>query len=78
MSSSELETIVSHGGDYLDDPNAKIRLQYDIKTNELYVNGKKVVTEHKFNIVEKVLAGLVTSSVLVQTVISVLTYLNCK
>jgi hypothetical protein len=74
MAKPELETIFTYGGEHIDDQNANIRLQYDKKTNELYVNDRKVVTEINFKIGEKILAWIVAGSIFVQALMSVLTY----
>jgi len=77
MTNPKLETIVSHDGNSFDDPNAKIRLQYDTKTNDLYVNDKRVVTEIDFKKSEKFLAWFVAGSVAIQAIMSVASYFEC-
>lgn len=70
MKKPKLIEIFSSGGD----KNNKVRLQYDNKTGELYVNDKKVVTEVDFSKSEKILAWLVAISVATQAVMSIFTY----
>ena len=73
MSKPELETIFSHGGEH----DSKIKLQYDKKTNELYVNDKRVVTEVGFSKWQKVLATSVSLAIVVQAVMAIFSYFKC-
>lgn len=70
MTKPDLDDIFSHGGENDD----QIKLQYDKKTNELYVNNKKVMTEIDFSRSEKILAWIVAISVAVQSIMSILSY----
>ncbi len=73
MAKKDLIEFFSAGG--LDDD--AISLQYDKKTNELYVNNKKVMTEIEFKTSEKILAWVVGISVAVQAIMSIVSYFKC-
>ncbi len=53
-----------------------MRLQYHKKTGELYVNDKKVVTEVALSTLQKFLAYGVSLAIMVQGLMSVLSYFN--
>ena len=73
MKKPKLIDIFGTGGENDD----KVKLQYDERTCELYVNDKKVVTEVSLTIVQKILAYGVSIALIVQGVMSVLSYIKC-
>lgn len=61
----------------LDHDNGKVKLQYDKKTKELYVNGEKIVTKFNLDMQESWIAWIIASATVVQAIFAVLTYLRC-
>lgn len=60
-----------------DDNNGKFRFQYDKETNDLYINERKIAYDLTLTWWQNALAILVSCAVIIDCVISVLTYL-CK
>ncbi|GEM_PF-4184019 len=68
---TELTTFMTQTGDH----GEVIELQYD-RYNRLYVNGKAIVTETKFGLLEKCLAILVSAAIIGDFILSLLSYLQ--
>lgn len=54
--------------------NEKVKLQYDENTNELYVNGEKIVTKVNLDKQERWIAWLIAIATVAQAVFAGLTY----
>ena len=70
MLESDLVEIFGVGGKNDDE----VKLQYNKRTKELYVNNKKVVTEVSLTVIQKILVFCVSISIITQGVMSVFSY----